>query len=112
MRTSQYWFLYLDMLDIVLTFMRAERTGDWVKHINIIKLMLPYIAASGHNLYVKAILVYVQQMEDLEITHPEVHAMFLAGHHSIWRSDRYWGGLSTDLIIEQCLMRTLNLGVG
>ena len=95
------------MVDIVLSFMRAERTGDWIKHIIVIKLMLPLLAASGHNQYVKAILVYVLQMEDLETTHPEVHAMFMAGHHSVWRSDRYWGGLSTDLIIEQCLMRNL-----
>ena len=68
-RTSQYWFLYLDLVDIVLTFTRAERTSDSVKHNNILKLMLPYLAANGHHHYVKAILVYIQQMEDLEVTH-------------------------------------------
>ena len=33
--------------------------------------------------------------------------MFLNGHHVVRRSDSYWAGLSTDLVIEQELMRTL-----
>ena len=69
--------------------------------------MLPYLASTGHNNYVKSIYVYVQQMQELSVTHPDVYSMFISGHHSIWRSNRYWGGLSTDLIIEQCLMRHL-----
>ena len=36
----------------------------------------------------------------------------MAGHHVIRRSDRYWGGLSTDLTIEQTLMRTTKTNGG
>ena len=106
-RTSMLWFMYLEVTDIVFCFLRGERTGDWKMHMNAVKLMRPYLAASGHNKYVAAISLYVQQMEALPETFPHIHASFLAGNHSIWRSSRYWGGLSTDLIIEQCLMKNL-----
>ena len=33
--------------------------------------------------------------------------MFSNGYHVIIRSDKFWGGLGVDLVIEQSLMRTL-----
>ena len=36
-----------------------------------------------------------------------VAAHFRNGHHVLRRSERYWGGQSTDLIIEQVLMRSI-----
>lgn len=69
--------------------------------------MLPYLAASGHNLYVKSSRVYLQQMDNLKTTHPEVLAFLQSGHHVIRRSDKFWAGLSSDLVIEQVLMRSL-----
>ena len=39
-------------------------------------------------------------------THPDVQ--FMEGYHVVRRSDRFWAGLSTDLIIEQVLMRSIN----
>ncbi|CAG2238772.1 unnamed protein product [Mytilus edulis] len=87
-RTSQLWFQYMDMIDILRRFIKAEKT-------------------SGHNLYVKSSRVYLQQMENLKTTHPEVLAFLQSGHHVIRRSDTFWAGLSSDLVIEQVLMRSL-----
>ena len=36
---------------------------------------------------------------------PTTHKMFTDGFHVVRRNDRYWGGLSTDLTIEQILMK-------
>ena len=46
-------------------------------------------------------------MAELETKHPTLHKMFTDGFHVVRRSDRYWGGLSTDLTIEQVLMKSL-----
>ena len=43
----------------------------------------------------------------LENTHPDVHSQFTQGMHVIRRSNRFWAGLSPDLVIEQVLMRSL-----
>ena len=51
-------------------------------------------------------------MLDLEQTHPDVYKQFMEGYHCVRQSDRYWAGLSTDLIIEQVLMRSLKTSGG
>ena len=38
-------------------------------------------------------------MEDLKDKHPDVYQQFQDGLHVVRRSDRYWAGLSTDLVI-------------
>ena len=52
-------------------------------------------------------MIYLQQMEKLPDTHPIVHQQFEPGLHVVRRSDRFWAGLSTDLFIEQVLMRSV-----
>ena len=75
--------------------------------------MLPYFAASGHNNYLKSARLYLQHMLKLHVTHPDVYQRFIAAsRHSIRRSDRYWAGLSTDLVIEQVLMRSIKTNGG
>jgi len=106
-KTAQIWLQYLDMLDILCRFLRAERLGLWTLHLQGLYDMLPYLAASGHNLYVKSIQIYLQKMFCLKENLPAVHEHFMNGLHVVRRSDRHWAGISTDLAIEQCLMRSL-----
>lgn len=106
-RTATLWFEYLNMVSLLHTFIKAERTGDWFLHLQTVQKMLPYLAAAGHNLYVKSAYIYLTEMCELEETHPDVHIFFAAGYHVVRRSNKYWAGLSTDLSIEQILMRSL-----
>lgn len=107
LRTSKLWLQYLDMIEILRCFIKAERTGDWHLHLETLSEMLPYFAASGHNLYAKSVYLYLQSMSKLNETHPDVYQQFENGYHVVRRSDRYWAGLSTDLVIEQVLMRSM-----
>ena len=68
--------------------------------------MLHYLAASGHN-YTKSCQLYLQRMVMLQETHPAVYQALQNGKHVIRHSDKFWIGLSTDLVIEQELMRCL-----
>jgi hypothetical protein len=102
-RTAKLWFQFMDMVDILRRFIKAERVGEWNLHLQCIKEMLPYLAASGHNNYVKSARVYLQQMNHLEITNPEVSGFFHSGYHVVRRSDKVWAGLSSDLVIEQVI---------
>jgi len=51
-------------------------------------------------------------MTKLPETHPHVYDLFLQGFRVILRSDRFWAGLSTDLVIEQVLVRSLKTSGG
>ena len=105
--TATLWLQYLEMVDILRRFLKAERTGNWRVHLQSVREMLPYFAAAGHKLYAKSAYVYLQTMTMLPETHPDVHQTFEEGYQVVRRSDRYWGGLFTDLIIEQVLMRSV-----
>ncbi len=100
-RTAVLWLEYMKMVDILRKFIKGERTGNWKMHLQAVYEMLPYFAAAGHNQYAKSAYVYLQTMQNLETSHPSVYKKFLDGLHVVRRSDRFWGGLSTDLIIEQ-----------
>lgn len=107
-RTARFWIQYMKMIDIVRAFIRSERTGDWKLHLETLGDMMPYMAAAGHNLYVKSLNIYLQKMYDLEKTHPTIHKSFMQdGLQVVRRSNDYWAGLSTDLIIESVLMRAM-----
>ena len=45
-------------------------------------------------------------MVRLESEHPVVYQKVIDGFDVVRRSDRKWAGLSTDLVIEQVLMRS------
>ena len=102
----------MNMVDIMKKFIRAERLGNWHLHLEATQQMLPYIAASGHNNYLKSVHLYLQKMSILPEEHPDVYQSFLDGLHVTRRSNRQWAGLSTDLIIEQVLMRSLKTSGG
>ncbi len=102
----------MGMIYILCKFIRAERTGNWAPHLQTIQNMLPYLAASGHNLYIKSARVYLQQMANLKEEHPDVNQCFKGGLHVIRRSDRLWVGLSSHLIIEQVMMISMKTSGG
>ena len=45
--------------------------------------MLPYFAASGHNLYAQSAYLYLQMMFALPETHPEIYEKFAQGFHFV-----------------------------
>ena len=106
-RTAMLWLQYLDMVSILKRFIKAEQMANWKLRLQTVQDMLPYFGASGQSLYAKSAYVYLQIMLRLPETHPDAHRKFMEGYHVVRRSDRFWAGLSTDLIIEQVLMRSI-----
>jgi hypothetical protein len=106
-RTSRLWILYMKYVELLKVFLMAERTSNWLLHLECLHGMLALFAATGHVHYAKSVRLYLQFMKNLPTSHPSLHAQFMSGMHTIRRSDRYWAGLSCDLVIEQTLMRSL-----
>ena len=95
------------MVEMARILIKADRTGSWLMHLQAVSNCLPVFAAAGHFSYLRSAHYYLQQMSDLEETHPDVHQKFLDGFHVVRRSNQCWAGLSSDLVIEQTLMRSL-----
>ena len=64
-RTGALWIQYMEMIDILRSFIKAERKGDLDLHLRCAEAMLPYLA-SGNNLYTKCARIYLQEMKKLQ----------------------------------------------
>ena len=107
-RTAKLWINYLNYINILQLFIRAERTGNWNLHLVSVGKMINLFAATAHINYAKSSRFYLQTMLDLQTAPPWVYENFAVnGYHTVQRSDRFWAGLWTDLIIEQVLMQAV-----
>lgn len=126
--TSQLWLQYINMMNILKSNIRGDRTGtsylpttklnrnfhiflnfgfigDYQLHLETVQAMHPFFAASGHNNYTKSTQIYLQDMQNLSKSNPDVHQFFSDGNFVTRRSNRYWSGLPDDLVIEQVKWR-------
>ena len=106
-KTSQLWLNYQSMVKVARSLIKADRTGSWLMHLRAVSDCMPIFAAAGHYNYLKSAYFYVQEMGQLHINHPDVFRKFEKGFHVIRRSSQLWAGLSSDLVIETTLMRSL-----
>ena len=77
--TLRYWRQYMEMVSIVLGFIRAEQEGNLTLHLELFVKMLPWFAVYDHCNYSRWGPVYLADMRALPTTAPEVHREFVAG---------------------------------
>jgi hypothetical protein len=99
-KTNQLWLNYQRMVGMARMLIKADRTGSWLLHLQAVSNCLPVFAAAGHFNYLRSAHYYLQEMSNLEEKHPDVYQKFLDGFHIVRRSNQFWAGLSSDLVIE------------
>ena len=57
-RTQKLWIRFIEMVELVQTFIRAEKSRDFLLYLHCIHQMLPIFHASGHLNYSKLAYVY------------------------------------------------------
>ena len=107
-RTGQLWVQYMEYAQVIKMFIFAERIEDWESHLDATRRMLNLFAAAGQYSYAKCDRMYLQQMLELPSNYPSLYKSFKEnGYHTIRRSNRYWAGLWSDLVIEQVMMKSI-----
>lgn len=107
-RTARLWCNYYNLINIIKMFIRAERSGNWDLHIYCLKLMIPIFYATGHNNYAKCTHLYLQQINKLHNMSSENYEKFVTdGMFTVRRTNNFWSGTWTDMVIEQNLMRSI-----
>ena len=102
-RTTKLWVdCLIKPVLIIMSFVRAEREGDWLLHLSALEKMMPYFFSSGHINYARYGLYYLRSMQQL---HRDVQEKFLRGEHVMRHQDGLWNGLWSDLFIETTYMR-------
>lgn len=82
------------MISILKKSTKREKVGDCDFHLNAMSIMIPFFAASGHNLYAKSVYICLQKIDNLPTTNPDIYKLFQEGYHVVIRIDTWQDYLS------------------
>ncbi len=68
--TFAFWSKYIDMVQLLLLYIRATRTSDWKLHLSSLRSMIPWFFATDRVNYSRYAPCYWLEMLCLERTHP------------------------------------------
>ena len=68
--TFAFWSTYIEMVQLMLLFIRATRTSDWNLHLSTLRSMIPWFFVTDRINYSRYSPCYWLEMSSLESTHP------------------------------------------
>lgn len=98
--TFLFWKQYIDMVGVLLQFIRAECDGIWDLHLSAFRTMLHGMAVYHHVNYLRWGLVYYIEMSELENTANEVFQEFKDGNFVVKETSSRFNQIPTDQALE------------
>ena len=103
---KKFWSSYIEIVLILLRFIRASRDANWELHLQSVSQILPWIHAYDQLNYAKYLALYFVEMKSLPSTHPGAHNLLMNGGMSVQRNQTYgFTGTPVDQTIEQTINR-------
>ena len=103
---SRYWGSYIDMVELLLRFIRSTREGNWQLHLACLQGIMPWFFAYDRTNYARFTPVYWCQMQLLSHTHPEAHQKLSEGEFAVQMSNTNgFGQIPVDQTIEETINR-------
>lgn len=107
-----WWSEYQRLVDIALSQIKAERTGDFALYIESLESMLPVFFATDKPNYSRWLTVHVAEMKSLPDTNPQLYEEFCKGNFVVNRSGASFASVSPDMALEQSLNRDVKCDGG
>ena len=109
---GQFWTSYVDIIGLLLQFIRSAREANWMLHLQCLLEMLPWFCAYDRTNYSRYLPVYILHMLRLSTTHPVAHDQLVSGDFATQRSrDNKFGRIPQYQTIEVAINRdTKTLG--
>ena len=102
---AAFWQSFLDMVQILLDFIRAVRTGDWDLHLQACQQMLVWMHAYDRINYSRHFTYYWAGQQNISENFPSMYQEFKNGNFSTKRSPGKFNMLPPDQVIEQTINR-------
>ena len=94
------WRTYMRMVETLFDFIRANRDGDWLLHLNAFAEMLPWMTIYDHTNYAQWGPVYLAEMKCLEVSHQELYQEFMSGNFVVKGKDAKFNQVPIDQATE------------
>lgn len=98
--TFTFWRQYMELVGILLRFIRATREGNWKLYLSAFAEMLPWFSLFGHTHYTRWGSVFLADMRQLENTAPEVFQGVLQGDFVVKETEALFNQVPDDQALE------------
>ena len=102
-KTSQYYTVYINLVNYYLTLNRSMKTGDF----ELFKYILPKISnlffIFNQSNYARWLVKYHGTLMKINETHPEISADMKSGYFGIQRTEKSFSRQAIDLTLEQTI---------
>ena len=106
---SAFWLSYIDIVLLLLRFIRSTRQSDWNLHLACIQQILPWLLVHHLSNYLRYLTFHFCQMKMLPETHPQVHDQLIKrGLSSAKAEDIKFSKVAVNHCIEQTFNRDTN----
>ena len=102
---AMFWQSFVDMVQVLLDFIKSMRMRDWDLHLQSMRRMLPWFHAYDHVNYSRHLTYCWASQKNLHDNHPEIYEEFKRGNFSVKRSNGKFNALPPDQVIEQTINR-------
>jgi len=103
---ANFWGSYIQMVELLLSFIRATREGNWKLHLECIKCMLPWFFAYDRINYSRYLTIYFAEMLDLPSKHPSAYEALNSGEFAVQQTTGTFCQTAVDQTIEQTINRS------
>lgn len=102
-KTAQFWLGYMDIIQMVLTFIKASKENNLDLHIAALYKLCPLFFAFDHQNYARYVPVYLMSLLNLTTTHPGATELLKRNGFSVSRSGVPNSRNPVDITIEQTI---------
>ncbi|XP_065646027.1 uncharacterized protein LOC136076646 isoform X2 [Hydra vulgaris] len=102
--TFKFWSSYIDMVWLMLLFLRATRTTNWELHLDCVRMMLPWYFAYDRVNYARCLCPYWLEMKAIDSTHQGLLTEF-KNNWTVQRQASSFSAIACDQAIEQTCNR-------
>ena len=100
-----FWMNYMDIVWLVLTYIRATKQNDFDLHLSSLYGLCPLFVAYNHHNYARYIPANVITMLNLPVTHPGPEDLLRRNGFNVSRSSNPSSRNPVDITIEQTINR-------
>ena len=104
-KTAQFWARYMEIIQMVLTLIRATKENNLELHIAALYALCPMYFAYHHTNYARNIPVYLITFLNLPEIHPGCKELLEQNGFSVSRSSVPFSRNAVDITIEQTINR-------
>ena len=91
---AAFWMSYVDLVELLLTLIRASRDGNWLLNFHSIHLLIPFCLAYDRQNYARFLPIYYAEMTRL-----------LEDDTGVFGYCQIWDLVTTTLLVEYMLIR-------